>query len=173
MSVEWVHIDGLAQLNKQLQELPANIEANILRGALRAGALKIQGEALRLVPQKEGALKKSIRIKTGKKRNGRVFTYIVAGTRKPKKTVVDGVVSYQNPFYAHMVEFGTARHLIRPKNKKSLFFAGLSSTLVVHPGAFAKPFMRPAFDGKWEEALNTVADYIRTRLPKEFKKAGK
>jgi len=53
--------------------------------------------------------------------------------------------------YAHLVEFGTAKHLISPKGGK-----GATGTLkigqthvvgsVQHPGFKKKPFLRPAFD---------------------------
>jgi len=71
------------------------------------------------------------------------------------------------------VEFGTARHLIKPKSRKSLFLAGLAKEIVKHPGAKPRPYMRPAFDAAHRAALDALADYMRTRLPKELKKAGR
>ena len=71
-----------------------------------------------------------------------------------------------------MVEFGTARHWIKPKNRKSLFFAGMAREVVDHPGARARPFLRPAFDSHAATAMEAMADYIRNRLPKEIRKAG-
>lgn len=169
-----INIQGLADLNKQLQELPAKIEANVLRGGLRAGAKVIEAEAKRLVPvgpprvtrtkngdvtlRKGGALRNSIRVSMRSRlKAGWLNVNIKAGDK--------------DAWYAHLVEFGTARHWIKPKNRKSLFFAGLAKELVDHPGAKPKPFMRPAFDAKHRAALDAMADYIRTRLPKEFKKA--
>jgi hypothetical protein len=33
--------------------------------------------------------------------------------------------------------------------------------------------MRPAFDQSKDQALKVMADYIKTRIPKELKKAGR
>lgn len=169
-----IKIEGLADLHKMMQELPAKIEANVLRGGMRAGAKVIEEEAKRLAPvgpprlayTKEGAaytklpggVRESIRVSV-RSRNGKVEATIKAGGKKA--------------WYARLVEFGTAAHLIRPKNRKSLFFAALAREEVKHPGAKRKPFMRPALDTKAQQAIQTLADYIRNRLPKEFKKAGK
>jgi HK97 gp10 family phage protein len=154
-----IAIDGLSDLNDLLQQLPAKIEANVLRGGLRAGAVVIQQEAKRLVHDVSGALAASIRVTT-KIKNGTSYALVIAGKHKAK----------DDPYYAHMVEFGTAAHWIKPKNRKSLFFAGLMREAVLHPGARPKPFMRPAMDSKAQAALGTMADYISERLPKEFDK---
>lgn len=166
-----VEIKGLAELHKTLQELPAKIERNVLRGGLRAGAQVMEAEAERLCPEglptldsvKRGArigeLKRSIRVSMRANKSGVVRAQLKAGNKVA--------------WYAHLVEFGTARHWIKPKSRKSLFIAGLFKEAIDHPGARPKPFMRPAFDGKWRQAIDAMADYIRTRLPKELRKAGK
>lgn len=165
-----VEIKGLAELHKTLQELPAKIERNVLRGGLRAGVKVMEAEAERLCPEglptmdsvkrgaRQGELKRSIRV-----------------TMRASKSTVRATLKAGNKvaWYAHLVEFGTARHWIKPKNRKSLFVAGLFKEVIDHPGARPKPFMRPAFDGKWRQAIDAMADYIRTRLPKELGKSRK
>lgn len=155
-----VEIRGLAELHKTLQELPAKIERNVLRGGLRAGAKVMEAAAKERVPVKHGDLRASIRVsmRTSSKA-GTVRAQVKAGNKKA--------------WYAHLVEFGTARHWIKPKNRKSLFIAGLMKEVVDHPGAKQKPFMRPAFDGKWRAAIDAMAAYIRARLPKEIGKQNK
>ena len=150
-----IKIEGLEALYKQLQELPAKIEQNVMRGALRAGQKTFLERARAGVPVKSGDLRNSLRIKTSSRR-GHVTATLIAGDKKA--------------FYAHMVERGTAAHFIKPKKRKSLFFAGLAREVVHHPGAQKKPFMRPAFDQGNREALEATAEYIRDRLPKEFNK---
>lgn len=163
-----INVSGLVELQKMLDELPAKIEANVVRGGLRAAAKVVVDEAKRLCPidhpsteaVKQGAtageLQRSIRI-SGRLSKGRIIYLVKAGNAKA--------------FYAHMVEYGTARHLIKPKSSGSaLFFGGFARGEVQHPGAQKKPFMRPAIDGKAEEAINTMADYIRDRIPKELAK---
>lgn len=153
--VSELHVSGLSELDKLLKELPAKVERNILRGAMRAGAKVFEGRAKQLVPVKSGQLRDSIKVSTRSKR-GRVSATVRAGGKKA--------------FYAHMVEFGTARHFIKPRKRKSLFFAGLAREVVDHPGSAPKPFMRPALDNSQREAVNAAADYIRKRLAKEAAK---
>ena len=153
--VSELHVSGLSELDKLLKELPAKIEGNIMRGAMRAGAKVFADRAKQMVPVKSGQLRDSIKVSTRSKR-GRVSATVRAGGKKA--------------FYAHMVEFGTARHFIKPRKRKSLFFAGLAREVVDHPGASPKPFMRPALDGGQVEAVNAAADYIRKRLAKEAAK---
>lgn len=151
-------LTGLAELNEILQTLPAKIEANVLRGAMRAGQKVILEAAKANVPVKSGALRDSLKIKTST-RKGKASATLVAGDKRA--------------FYAHMVEFGTAAHMIKPKKAKSLFFAGLARQVIDHPGAGQQPFMRPAFDEAAPAALDAVREYIATRLPKEIAKANR
>ena len=86
-------IEGLSDLNKALQELPAKIERNILRGALREGSKEFLAKAREEVPKKSGALLKSLRV-SARVKQGKVTATMTAGNKVA--------------FYAHMVEFGTA-----------------------------------------------------------------
>lgn len=162
MSETVLTIAGGRELYDQLQQLPAKIERNVLRGGLRAGALVLKQEAARLAPVEAGgphpgALRDSVRVSVRAVRD-KVLATVRAGN--------------DTAFYAHFVEFGTAAHEERPKGAKSLFFAGINRTVVEHPGAKPKPFMRPALDAKAQSAIDAVADYVRARLPREFSKAG-
>lgn len=166
-------VKGLAELHKTLQELPATIERNVLRGGLRVAGNVIADEARRLVPEGEpsavakkygatrGELRRSIRVSMRvRSKAGWVNANVKAGNKAA--------------FYAAMVEeFGSARHWIRPKNRKSLFFAGLLKESVEHPGFRPSHFMRRSFDAKARAAIEAMAEYIRARLPKELRKAGK
>jgi HK97 gp10 family phage protein len=154
---------GLTELHRALQDLPAKIERNVLRGGLRAGAKTIENEARRLVPARSGKLRDSVRVVTRtSSRTGMVRAQIKAGGRGKNAA-----------YYAHWVEFGTSRHWIKPKNRKSLFFAGLMREAVEHPGAQRRPFLRPAFDAKAQTSIEEMARYIRERLPKEIAKQGR
>ena len=154
-----IKVTGLAGLQALLDELPARVEGNVVRGGLRAAAKVVEMEAKRLCPVgKTGALRDSIRV-TLRSKHGHISATVKAGNAKA--------------FYAHMVEFGTARHWIKPRNRKSLFVAGLLREAVDHPGAKKEPFMRPAIDGKAGEAVEAMAAYLRDRIPKEIDRAGR
>lgn len=64
------------------------------------------------------------------------------------KWEVDGLtgrVSTDVPYWVH-VEYGTAPHVIRPRNKRALYWPGADHPVafVNHPGTPAFPFLRPA-----------------------------
>lgn len=146
------HVKGLSELQAFLDQLPAKMEANIMRAALRAGAKVVQAEVQASAPVRTGLLKAGIKIGTNSRR-GRVTAKIN--------------VSGKHAFVANWVEYGTAAHFIKPKRAKSLFFAGLMRDGVDHPGARPKPFMRPALDTKAQEALLAVGEAIKKRLTKQ------
>lgn len=158
-----INIKGGAALQKALGQLPVKLERTILRGGLRAAAKVIEAEAKRRVPKVTGLLHDSIRVSAGAKKSGKVYAHVKAGGRKKGQA-----------FYAHMVEFGTSRHVILPgggtKAGKALAIAGrLIGAKVDHPGARPRPFMRPALDTKAQKAIDEMAEYIRRRIDKAVK----
>lgn len=179
MASSEINISGWKELDELLKTLPAKIEGNIMRGAIRAGLNEIgktaKDELLSNGSVDSGELLKSIKPVFSRKsesKYGWMRGKLKAGNKKA--------------WYAHLVEFGSgsfyvgkgskskkAPYEIKPKNRKSLFFAGLMKEIIVHPGSRPKPFMRPAFDARGDHSITVVADYIRKRLPKELKKLGR
>ena len=162
-----LHVKGLSDLGAALDAMHTKMRDNIMRAALRAGCKVIQTQAKAICPQESsgtyskykqtlgwtpGALLKSIRI-GAKLKDGMVTATVKAGDKKA--------------YYAHMVEFGTAAHWIRPKNGKSLFIAGMFKEAIHHPGARKNPFMRVALDRQAQASVERVGEYIRGRLTKE------
>jgi HK97 gp10 family phage protein len=142
-------LKGGKELQAFLNQLPAKIERNIMRSALRAGAKVIADEAKLNVPVKDGLLRDSIRVST-RARKGQVTASAKAGSRKA--------------WYWRFVEFGTAAHTIKSSIGSALFFNGGAFKSVRHPGARAKPFMRPALDSKSNDAIRAVGRKIQERL---------
>ncbi len=187
-------VKGLSELQKFLDQLPVKMEANIMRGALRAGAKIIEAAAKANAPVSPpanknfggyaGALRDSIRTSV-RIRRGKVTASVKAGG-KNKRTGAD-------VFYASMVEFGTRPHLISvqedEKNinlRRSAKFGKIMKEsmttinrrvlkigntfigpTVKHPGSQPRPFMRPALDGQAQNAVVAAAEYIKKRLTKE------
>jgi HK97 gp10 family phage protein len=143
-----VHIKGGAELNKFLQQLPVKIEQSVLRGALRAGANVVMAEAKANVPVESGQLRDGLKVSTSSRR-GRV-------TAKVKATG-------KHAHIAPWLEYGTAAHKITAKGK-GMFFGGLFVKGVQHPGSRPKPFMRPALDGRAQDAVSAAARYMKQRL---------
>ncbi|MFE1515693.1 HK97-gp10 family putative phage morphogenesis protein [[Kitasatospora] papulosa] len=90
----------------------------------------VQNEARRRAPVDTGRLRSSIVSRA--EGSGRTVGYVV-GT---------------NVNYAAAVEYGTAPHVIKPTNKKALYWPGARHPVgkVNHPGTRAQPFMRPAVE---------------------------
>lgn len=166
-----LHIKGGKELDDLLRTLPVKLERNVMRAALAAGARVIMKEAKANAPVGPpsftnvmeyggyaGALRDSVRVTTRVVKGGAVTASVKAGGRTRKGADV---------FYAHIVEFGARRHLIRPRAKKMEIGGKFVAGEVVHPGVRAQPFMRPALDTKLPEAVDTIANYVRKRLAKE------
>lgn len=170
------NVSGLRELDLMMKQLPAKIEKNIMRGALRAGQ-KVFAKAAKSNLRQNGSvdtgeLEKSVRVRFKRKSEkfGFIRSYVMAGNAKA--------------YYAHWVEYGTATYYtgngktvggayeITPKVAGSLLLGGLLRDSVMHPGIRPKPFMRPAVDENFDTAVNKVAEYLRKRIPKEMTKAG-
>jgi HK97 gp10 family phage protein len=145
-------ISGGRELDAFLQQLPVKVEKNILRAALRAGASEFRKDARQRVPVDDGDLKRSIRV-TARTKRGTVYAAVKAGGRLAP--------------HAHLVEFGTKAHKIKPKKQKALAFGGTVAREVDHPGARPQPFMRPTFDGGASSAIAATGAKIRERLTQE------
>lgn len=165
-------VKGGEELARALLEFTPNLEKNMMRGAMRAGAKVIADEAKNRVPVDSGELKDSIRVRAGRIRAGKVLFYVQAGSSKPiKKKGADGKTEYKNPWYAHLVEFGVKSHPIiagggTKAGKVLAAGARILGEKVDHPGTAAKPFMRPALDSKASSAIEAIADYLRKRIQK-------
>lgn len=184
MSTSFVHVKGFNELQKFLDELPAKMEANIMRAAMRAGA-----NVIREAAKANLASNNSIKTKS-------LYDNLSVSTRIMKTgQVVARVSAHSDPTNLAMwVEYGTAAHYIkvpdeaRPTRKKrngtvkmvsmkymnkmvnrgSLVIGGnFVGASVHHPGAKPKPYMRPAFDNYADKALLAVGEAIKKRLNKQ------
>lgn len=100
------------------------------KAAARATAVDVQNEARRLCPVDTGRLRSSI-------------VHVVKDSGR-KLDISIGT----NVNYAADVEYGTAPHVIRPVNRKALWWPGAAHPVasVNHPGTHAQPFMGPALE---------------------------
>lgn len=148
-----VHVTGLKELQGFLGQLPAKLEKNVVRGALRAGATKeLLQEARAILLQngsvRTGTLMVGLKVVTSSK--GGVVTSSVKATGK-------------HAFVAHWLEYGVGAHAIAAKGGM-LSFLGIFAKSVWHPGFRPKPFMRPALDHSGQAAVVATAEYMRKRL---------
>lgn len=156
-------IKGGQELAAFLDQLPDKLVRNVLRGGLRAGAREIAKEAKAGIHSISGELARGVKVATATVK-GQARAYVR----------LRGKAAYIGRF----VEYGTAPHIIRAKGAKasirtlnemdargSLVIGGrFVGSVVRHPGAKAKPFLRPALDRKAAAAVNAAGEYIARRL---------
>lgn len=148
---EEIKVEGLSALYEILQSMPVKLEKNVMRGAIRAGSKPVAEDARRRAPvlaepdprRVAGALAKSVRIMSTNARGGVVKGGVVAGGRIKVGRGKNGAQA--DPFYAHMIEYGTVNHA-------------------------PQPFMRPAIDTQAQAAIDATAAYIRDRVEAELSK---
>jgi len=130
----------------------------IIEQELTAGMHRISrvgfNHAVRVVPVDTGRLKGSLAPSV--KREGKDIVAIV-GT---------GIEHTKPVGYAKAVEFGAGPHIIRPKNKRALFWPGAKHPVayVMHPGNRAQPYLRPALQVMRAQSKGILADAMRKAL---------
>lgn len=149
MAIREEVVQGGRELDELLKTLAPKLQRNVSRAALRAGAVVFRDEIRRTAPTDSGALKKSVRVTSRARGNN------VSASAKVGNSVA---------WYAHLVEFGTRPHVIKAKPGKSMNVAGQPRKEVNHPGIVGKPFIRPAADTKFPEAVRAVVAKYRERL---------
>lgn len=158
MAKPTVRIEGLADLEKALAELPKSTARNTLVRALRKAAQPIANEAKSKVPVRSGKLRDSIivtskvRNLTGLKEYGQ--TLQAGGSRKEAGAALRGArragggegsraeisVGPTDP-KAHLLEFGTIK-------------------------MSAQPYMRPAWESKKDEAALSIKQELASEIEK-------
>ena len=156
-----VKIEGLKELQEAMNQLPLEIQKRPLRSAVSAGAKVIMDEAIRGAPQGEtGNLRKAIyRYRSRSQSRTGQETFLV-GVRKGKKEYVDSARNRRfgrvgkkytvegEAFYWRFVEFGTSK---MP----------------------ARPFLRPAFESKKNQAVETIRNRLAIAIEQTAKKMKK
>jgi len=153
---ENVQVEGLDALARALRELPDRVAKNGLRAAVYAGAKVVRDEAKLQAPvatfdlgpnqPPPGTLKRSVVLKQIPELSGKTkqtFFVTVRHGKKYRKQGKKGNLS-QDAWYWRFVEFGTVK---MP----------------------ARPFLRPAFDLKKNDALTA----IKTRLAERIEQAAR
>ncbi len=155
-----VTVKGVDELLKALKQFPQNIQKNVLKGAVRAGAASLVKEAKANVPADTGNLKKSIGV-------------VEVKSKKPQ--YVQFKVTSRKGFgwYAHMVEFGTLGKRDEPLSPETRRSPKAIEMAEKGFGSPAQPFMRPAYENKGEETIIVAKEYLEKRIDKEVEKAKK
>jgi len=144
MATNTVKLEGADQLRKKLLDLDKKVARKISSQALRAGAKIVLERARQLVPVKSGTLKRSLKVRAGKRKGGRI-SFVVqtkAGDYRGET------------FYGSFLEFG---HKVGKRRRVK----GLTDTREAVP---PKPFLRPAFDQTKDAALAAITTTLQAGI---------
>ena len=135
------------ELNKFSVEIPKLYEKNeaLVRQTVKNSAFNIQKNA-------KSNLTKNKSVDTGHLRRG-ISTDIKG---------LGATIHTSNIKYAPGVEYGTKAHIIKPKNKKALYWKGAKHPVkkVNHPGSKAKPYLIPAFEKEKDQFLEKLKEGV-------------
>ena len=139
-----VNINELEKFSVELGKLSDEIEEDVKK-VVKNSAFNIQKNAM-------SNLTKNKSVDTGHLRRG-----IATDIRG-----LEAIIHTSNIKYAPMVEYGTKAHIIRPKNKRALYWKGAKHPVksVRHPGGRAKPYLIPAFDKEKDQFLEKLKEVI-------------
>ena len=139
-----VNVSELNSFSVDVGRMSNEIEEDVKK-VIKNSAFNIQKEAM-------SNLTKNKSVDTGHLRSG-IATDIKG---------LEAIIHTSNIKYAPMVEFGTKPHIIRPKNKKALYWKGAKHPVksVRHPGGKAKPYLIPAFEKEKDQFLEKLKEVI-------------
>ncbi len=170
-----VSIEGLDELVDVFQQLTTNKKDGKLVAAMRFAMKPLQEKVKSSAPSKTktttGALKKSISLKA--KKFGRGKNKVIQGLVGPKlgKSVTKFGRLFNPIRYSYLLERGAVSHSIHAKKLAKLTtFVGplregskrqVTPSSYQHPGATAKPFMKPALESMGGEIFNRFAEKMK------------
>jgi HK97 gp10 family phage protein len=140
MADTFLELKGFKELAAAMRELPERVAKNALRSAVGAGAAEIRKEAKLHAPVDTGRLKSAVYQKQIREASGQYKQVFFVGVRAGAKRKKGGAKDFsQSAYYWSFLEFGTAKMA-------------------------ARPFMRPAFEGKKEAAVGAIAKKLDERI---------
>jgi len=185
-----IKVEGLAELDKKLREFAPKLQKKMLTKSLRAAAKVIQTEAKAEAPSDTGTLKRNIVVRGARKRGAAARVSI--GIKTKTQTFADSAKNRRagragkkykvagDAFYGRFVEFGTKAHAIVARRKVMnkgkrgalAFSVGGKSVFtksVKHPGAPAKPFLKPSLERKATQALDAMRQSLAQQIKQEYR----
>ena len=140
-----IDYSDLSKLTVSLKKLSDETEINVSK-VIKDSAFNIQRNAMSNLANngsvKTGHLRRSISVNMGN---------------------LEATIHTSNVKYAVMVEKGTKAHVIRPKNKKALYWKGATHPVkqVNHPGSRAKPYLIPAFEKEIPYFVENLKEVVK------------
>ena len=140
---------GDREVAAKFKTLPKRVQGKVLRQSLRPAAKIVNEEAKQQVPVDTGALRKSLKLRAGKKRKRGVVAIVVQ----------TGAGFFQGEtYYGGFVQFG---HRIGSRK--------LGDARKMVP---ANPFLTRAYDAKKDQALRLTESLIASGVERESRGSG-
>lgn len=168
-----VKMQGYAQVERRLMALPTKVARKVASQAMRAGAKIIQTEAKALAPKDTGALRKSIRVRTAKKKKRGEVKFTV--TTSSKDNLFKG-----DQFYGGFQELGYRLGKRSAEVQRLQRAVRKSRNAGVHSVASAaldsvdkrrrvpgKRFMKRAFNSKGKAAVDLISQQLISGIERE------
>ena len=161
---------GFKELEERLVGLGPKVAKRLLASAINSAAKPILEGARAGLTVRFGWLKRSlgVKLKTYKRTDSSTAVAVI-GPRRGFRQIINGKpIDPAN--YAHLVEYGTAPHLIKPRLGTIKIGPAFIRGAVHHPGAKKLPFLRPAFDTRKNESLEILKQKLGKGIEREAAK---
>ncbi len=168
-------LSNFQEMRSTLSELPASVQARVLKVAVEKAAKPIVRIAKAKAPRDTGALARSITavVRTYPRR-GKVMAIIGPDTDRytgSGKRAKSGEATARRPGkYAHLVEFGhhtaAGGGLLSANKGKTIREGTLNATAYVR----AQPFLRPAVTAGTPQAVGELARGVEVGMEREIKR---
>lgn len=157
-----VHVSGLAELERKLEHLPLKVARAVLRRGLRAVKIWRDEMAARVRrgphhPRGGGSEQEGVLAKTE----------IVSTTVKSDLEGRARAGPSRKSFWALFVEFGTAARTRRKPGETRALTRARNAKLAGGNRMPAFPFIRPAFEAKKQEVLDTFVSETKAAFDEE------
>ncbi len=151
-----IQLSGINDIIRALRKLSDKVEKKIARKAVRAGTKLIAAEIKTRAPQDTGILKRSVSVRAARRRrrgvismnaifNMRKYPQLVSFSAGSRTNLSSRKFEGKRYFYPAALEYGTSKMK-------------------------ARPFVRPAWDSKKNQALAVVLGGIREGIEREASK---
>lgn len=159
-----IKIEGLAELDRKLRGMTDNLAQRALRNAVRAGATVVLRDMRTRVPVGPAHFEHG----TKKHSTKHLRDALRISTRFSGLTASASVTPGKAAFLANWLErTGAKAHRIPKRGNQSHFVPGIGWVKpFTHPGMKPRPFMLPAFNASWQQALEKFTEVLKEQIAK-------
>lgn len=157
-----VKLEGWKELDQALSEMPDKLARNAMRSATRAGANVVYKAIRQRAPVGPGHFDHG----NGKKPVKHIRDVFRIGTRFKGLTASATISPGKAAFLLNWLERTGAKPHREPKRGRGnlRLLGGAMVSSVQHPGMKPRPFVVPAFESSWKDALEAMKQKLRENI---------